>query len=55
LFNPRQQAWPDHFRLEGAYIVPLSAEGRVTVFVLKLNDELRVRARQALIVAGRYR
>ncbi|MBZ0307763.1 MAG: HNH endonuclease [Anaerolineae bacterium] len=54
LFNPRQQRWDDHFRLEDARIIPLSAEGRVTVFVLKLNDEIRIRARQALIEAGRY-
>jgi hypothetical protein len=53
-FNPRQDTWSDHFRLEGARIIPLSPEGRVTVFVLKLNDEIRVRARQALIAAGRY-
>ena len=54
LFNPREQEWQDHFHLEGARIVPRTAEGRVTVFVLKLNDELRLRARQALIEAGRY-
>ena len=54
LFNPRQQLWHEHFRLEGARIVPLSPEGRVTVFVLKLNDEMRVSARRALIAAGRY-
>ncbi len=54
LFNPRQQAWHEHFALDGARIVPLSAEGRVTVFVLKLNNELRVSARQALIEANRY-
>lgn len=54
LFNPRQQVWHNHFQLEGARIIPLSPEGRVTVFVLKLNDEIRVRARQALIDAGRY-
>jgi len=54
LFNPRQQRWNDHFRLEEARIVPLSPEGRVTVFVLKLNDGLRIRARRALIDAGRY-
>jgi CRISPR/Cas system Type II protein with McrA/HNH and RuvC-like nuclease domain len=54
LFNPRQQVWEDHFRLDGAYIIPLSKEARVTVFVLKLNDEMRVRARQALLRAGRY-
>lgn len=54
LFNPREQEWQDHFRLDGIHIVPLSAEGRVTVFVLKLNDEIRLRARYALSVAGRY-
>lgn len=54
LFNPRQQKWSEHFRLNGAYIVPLSPEGRVTVFVLKLNDEIRVRARKVMIDAGTY-
>jgi hypothetical protein len=54
LFNPRQQVWNDHFRLESARIIPLSPEGRVTVFVLRLNHEIRVRARRALIEAGRY-
>ncbi len=54
LFNPRQQPWEEHFRLDGASIVPLSATGRVTVFVLKLNDEIRLRARRALLAAGRY-
>lgn len=54
LFNPRRDIWTHHFRLEGAFIVPVTAVGRVTVFVLKLNDELRVRSRRALITAGRY-
>ena len=54
LYNPRQQSWEEHFRLDGARIVPLSAEGRVTAFVLKLNDEIRVRARQSLLEAGKY-
>ena len=54
LYNPRQQSWEKHFRLDGARIVPLSPEGRVTTFVLKLNDEIRVRARQGLLEAGKY-
>jgi hypothetical protein len=54
LFNPRTQTWHEHFRLDGPRIIPLSPEGRVTVFVLRLNDEIRVLARQALIQAGRY-
>jgi hypothetical protein len=36
------------------HLIPPSAEGRVTVFVLKLNDEIRIRVRQALIEAGHY-
>ena len=54
LYNPRQQSWEEHLRLDGARIVPLSPEGRVTAFVLKLNDEIRVRARQGLLEAGKY-
>jgi hypothetical protein len=54
LFHPRRDVWSDHFKLEEAQIVPLTPEGRVTVFVLKLNDPIRVRARQALIEGGRY-
>ena len=54
LFNPREHLWTEHFRLDGARIVPLTAEGRVTVFVLKLNDEIRLRAREALLKAGHY-
>lgn len=54
LFNPRQQDWAAHFRLDGAQIIPLTGQGRVTVFVLKLNDEIRLRARQALLEAGAY-
>lgn len=54
LFNPRTQSWDDHFRLNGAQIMPLTPEGRVTEFVLKLNDEMRVRGRQALLEADQY-
>lgn len=55
LYNPREQIWTEHFRLDGEHIEPLTAEGRVTVFVLKLNDEMRLRARRALIAARRFR
>ena len=54
LFNPRRQIWREHFRLDAARIIPLSPEGRVTVFILNVNDELRVRERWALIRAGTY-
>jgi hypothetical protein len=53
-FNPRTQAWEAHFELEGAAIRPLSAEARVTIKILRLNDDDRVAERQRLIEAGLY-
>ncbi len=46
LFNPRQQTWDEHFQRQGPFIVGRTAIGRVTVRLLKLNDEDRVRLRQ---------
>ncbi len=54
LFNPRRQHWTDHFRLTGAVIEPLTPEGRVTVFLLRLNRSEQVEERIALIELGRY-
>ncbi|MGB1287106.1 MAG: HNH endonuclease [Aggregatilineales bacterium] len=54
LFNPRLHAWEDHFSLQDGQIIPLTPEGRVTVFVLRLNSEIRIRARKALIKGRRY-
>ena len=53
-FHPRQQTWPEHFELEEATIVPLTAEGRVTVAILQLNHRDRLRERQQLQQTGRY-
>jgi hypothetical protein len=53
-FNPRQQRWAEHFRLEQGEINPLTPEGRVTVRFLRLNDADRVAERQALQNAGLY-
>lgn len=54
LFNPRRDRWQDHFRLDGAYIVPLTEIGEATVKVLGLNHPLRIIERDLLIRAGRY-
>lgn len=54
LFNPREQVWIEHFRLNGAMIEPLTAEGRVTVFLLRFNQADRVFERKELISLGRY-
>ena len=54
LFNPRNQAWTDHFRTEGGTIVPLTAAGRVTERLLKLNLPERVEVRQLLADSGLF-
>ncbi len=54
LFNPRKQRWSDHFQLNGSVIEPLTPEGRVTVFLLRMNDEMQVMERTWLIQQGRY-
>jgi len=54
LFNPRQQKWDEHFQFDGAFIEGLSPEGRVTVFLLRLNQPERVEDRGELLSVGRY-
>ncbi|MBM3239179.1 HNH endonuclease [Candidatus Poribacteria bacterium] len=54
-FNPRTQNWAEHFELRGGIIRPLTAEARVTVEILRLNDEERIAERQSLIEIGLYR
>jgi 5-methylcytosine-specific restriction endonuclease McrA len=56
LFHPRNHEWQDHFRLDtsNGRIEPLTAQGRVTVFLLRINDAERVTDRQLLIAVNRY-
>jgi len=53
-YNPREQRWTEHFRLEDGVIEPLTPQGRVTAIILRLNDDARVTERRALIAAGLY-
>lgn len=54
LYHPRKDTWADHFELDDAKIIPLTAKGRVTEFVLKLNASKRLRNRKLLVEAGHY-
>lgn len=54
LYHPRRQMWSTHFRLNGAFIEPLTAEGRVTVRLLRLNTEYRLSHRERQIRLNRY-
>ena len=53
-FNPRTQEWAVHFVWEGPWIHPRTAEGRVTVKILRLNDADRVTERQLLMSSGLF-
>ena len=53
-FNPRTQIWKEHFTLLGAIIVPQTAEGRVTVLILQINQPERVQERAGLIAIDQY-
>ena len=48
LFHPRRDRWTEHFSIQGAHIVGLTARGRATVRVLNMNDPDRIRVRAEL-------
>lgn len=54
LYHPRTDRWEEHFRIEGGAIHPLTAVGRATERLLKLNIPVRVEIRQTLARLGRY-
>jgi hypothetical protein len=45
LFNPRSQAWNEHFERRGVLILGKTAIGRVTASVLNFNVEERLAQR----------
>ena len=54
LFNPRTQAWREHFTWseDGTRVIGQTPAGRATVVALSLNSGLRVRARAIWVEAG---
>lgn len=54
IFNPRQQAWKEHFAWNGVQVVGLTATGRATLQALDLNRAtmLAIRAEEELL--GRH-
>lgn len=53
-FNPRLQQWEEHFSWQEALIVPLTPEARVTVKILRFNDEDRLQERRRLMQLNLY-
>lgn len=54
LFHPRLDQWKAQFRLDGPWIIGLTAKGRATVELLQFNTPERRRVRQELQWAGRF-
>jgi hypothetical protein len=54
LFDPRRQAWTEHFAwsTDGTRVIGLTAIGRVTISALQLNAPFRVHARQRWVAVG---
>ena len=54
LFNPRAQAWSEHFAWseDGTHIVGTTPTGRATVEVLRLNNAIAVEVRRNWVLAG---
>ncbi len=54
LFNPRSQTWEEHFSWggSGTRVIGVTAVGRATVAVLKLNRPALVKARKRWVAAG---
>jgi hypothetical protein len=54
IFDPRAEAWDDHFRASDGVIDPLTARARATVALLRMNAPPRVEVRAALSWIGRW-
>ncbi len=52
LFDPRRDNWHDHFQWDGAVLCALTAIGRVTIAVLRINLSYRVAVRSSLMEEG---
>jgi 5-methylcytosine-specific restriction endonuclease McrA len=48
LFHPRIDRWDDHYRVRNGEILALTAAGRATVRLLRVNRPARIRERQLL-------
>ncbi|MBZ0297539.1 MAG: HNH endonuclease [Anaerolineae bacterium] len=55
LYHPRKQRWDEHFALnDDATLRGITPEGRVTIEVMRINDEARVYYRRIAITLGQY-
>jgi hypothetical protein len=53
LFHPRNDAWVEHFRMEGPRIMGRTPVGRATIEVLRMNADDLLLIRVELLAEGR--
>lgn len=53
-YNPRNDVWSQHFRLDGVNIQPLTEIGHATSRILQFNNEDRTLEREVLAKLERY-
>ena len=54
LFHPRRLSWSRHFQWDGPILVGKTLCGKATIYVLDINNPMRVEMRQVLIEEGRF-
>ena len=54
LFHPRRQRWRTHFRWDGTRVVGLTATGRATVALLRMNRPVILAIRAEETLRGRH-
>jgi hypothetical protein len=52
LFDPRQDVWDQHFQWQSVYLVGITAVGRTTIEVLRLNHPEMLLVREVLREEG---
>ena len=52
LFNPRSDVWSEHFRIERASVLGITAIGRATIVALAMNHPEEIAVREEMIEAG---
>jgi hypothetical protein len=54
LFNPRRDAWSEHFAWQGVRLIGLTPVGRATISALDMNRALILAIREEEAVLGRH-
>jgi hypothetical protein len=54
LFNPRRDAWEEHFEYHGPFLVGLTEIGSATIRLLQINSDDRVELRRELHRNGEF-